>query len=136
MTTEQQALERIVLLSMEVAQKMLDEFETVVPFGVRAFADTDDVEMKCFQDEHPEASWDELLQTTIDELKKSVEEEDIFATAVVLSVESEDKMGIGLQIDTRRAPALFVYPYYKDDGMWVIDEPIQAEVLLAPRVFE
>jgi len=136
MTKEQIALERVVLLSMEVAQKMLDEYGTVVPFGVRAHADSEDVLMKCFQEEYPEASWDDLLQTTVDELKKSVEEEDIFATAVVLSVESNDSMGIGLQIDTRKAPALFVYPYHKDGDIWEIDEPIQAEMLLAPRVFE
>ena len=135
MTKEQIALERIVLLSMEVAQKMLDEYGTVVPFGVRALADSEDVLMKCFQEEYPEASWDDLLQTTIDELKKSVEEEDIFATAVVLSVESEDSMGIGLQIDTRKEPALFVYPYHQDGGIWEIGEPIRAETLLAPRVF-
>jgi len=136
MTKEQIALERIVMLCMQAAQKMLDEYGTVVPFGVRAHADSEDVLMKCFQEEYPEASWDDLLQTTIDELKKSVKEEDIFATAVVLSVESEGSMGIGLQIDTRKEPALFVYPYHNADDIWEIDEPVRAEMLLAPRVFE
>jgi len=135
MINEQKTLERIVVFSIEVAQKMLDEYETVIPFGVRAFADSDDVMMKCYQEELPKANWDELIKTTVDELKKSVEEEEIFATAIVLSVESENSTGIGLQIDTRQAPALFVYPYHKKDDKWVIDEPTQAEMLIAPRVF-
>ena len=135
MTNEQKTLERIVAFSMEVAERMLYEYGTVIPFGIRAFADSDDVEMKCFQEEHPEASWDELLQTTVDELKKAVAEEKIFATAIVLSVESEDTIGIGLQIDTHKAPALFVYPYHQQDDGWVIEEPSQAEMLVAPRVF-
>jgi len=135
MTNEQKILERIVVFSMEIAQKMLEEYGTVIPFGVRAFADSDDVAMKCFQEEHPEASWDELIQITIDELKKLVEEENVFATAIVLSVESEDTIGIGLQIDTRQAPALFVYPYQQQDEGWVIEEPSQADMLVAPRVF-
>ena len=123
------------LFSIEVAQEMLDEYEAVIPFGVRAFADSDDVKMQCFQEEQPKANWDELIKTTASELKKSVSEDDIFATAIVLSVESDDAIGVGLQIDTRKGPALFVYPYHKDEDKWVIDEPMQAEMLIAPRVF-
>jgi len=136
MTDEQKSLENIVIFSIEVAQKMLNEYGTVVPFGVRAFADSDEVMMRCFQEEQPEASWDELIETTVNKLKESVEEEDIFATAVVLRVESSDTTGIALQIDTRKAPALFVYPYHMQDEQWIIGEPVQADVLLAPRVFD
>jgi len=135
MTNEQKSLEKVVALSIEVAHKMLDEYETVIPFCVRAFADSDDVMMQCFQEEQPEASWDELVQTTVDRLKQLAEEEELFATAVVLIVESGDGMGIGLQIDTRQAPALFVYPFHKQDEQWIIAEPMQAEILVAPRVF-
>ena len=135
MTEDQKKLERLVLVSIEVAQEMLDEYEAVIPFGVRAFADSDEVKMQCFQEEHPKANWDELIKTTVNELKKSVSKQDIFATAIVLSVESEDAMGVGLQIDTRKGPALFVYPYHKNEDKWVIDEPMQAEMLIAQRVF-
>ena len=44
-------------------------------------------------------------------------------------------MGVGLQTDTRKGPALFVYPYHQEEDKWVIDEPSQAEMLIAPRVF-
>ena len=135
MNEDQKKLERMVVFSIEVAQEMLNEYETVIPFGIHAFADSDEIKMKCFQEEHPKANWNELIKTTVDALKKSVEEDEIFATAVVLSVESEDTMGVGLQIDTRKGPALFVYPYHKDDDKWIIDEPSQAEMLIAPRVF-
>ena len=64
-----------------------------------------------------------------------MDKEDIFATAIVLSVESDDAKGVGLQIDTRQAPALFVYPYVKEDDKWVINEPTQVNMLIAPRVF-
>lgn len=135
MTEDQKKLESLVLFSIQVAQEMLDEYETVIPFGIRAFADSDEIKMQCFQEEHPKANWDELIKTTVDELKKSIVQEKIFATAVVLSVESEDAIGVGLQIDTRKGPALFVYPYHKEEDKWVIDEPTQAEMLIAPRVF-
>ncbi len=132
---EQKKLEQMVIFSIDVAQEMLNAYEAVIPFGVRAFADSDEIKMKCFQEEHPKANWDELIQTTVDELKNSVELEDIFATAVVLSVESKDSIGVALQIDTRKGPALFVYPYHQEEDKWIIDEPTQAEMLIAPRVF-
>jgi hypothetical protein len=88
MTEDQKKLESMVLFSIQVAQEMLDEYETVIPFGIRAFADSDEIKMQCFQEEHPKANWDELIKTTVDELKKSIVQEKIFATAVVLSVES------------------------------------------------
>ena len=135
MTKDQKKLESMILFSIQVAQEMLDEYETVIPFGIRAFADSDEIKMQCFQEKHPKGNWDELIKTTVNELKKSVEQDDIFATAVVLSVESEDAIGVGLQIDTRKGPALFVYPYHKDEDKWIIDEPSQAEMLIAPRVF-
>jgi hypothetical protein len=135
LTDEQIKLERMIVFSIEVAQEMLEEYEAVIPFGIRAFADSDEIKMQCFQEEHPKANWDELINTTVDELKKSVEQGDIFAIAIVLSVESEDAMGVGLQIDTRKGPALFVYPYHQEEDKWVIDEPSQAEMLIAPRVF-
>lgn len=135
MENEDKTLERMVVFSLEIAQNMLDEYETVIPFGVRAFADSDDIKMQCFQEKQPEADWDELVKKTVDELKKSVDKEDIFATAIVLSVESDDAKGVGLQIDTRQAPALFVYPYVKEDDKWVINEPTQVNMLIAPRVF-
>lgn len=62
-------------------------------------------------------------------------QDDIFATAIVLSVESEEAMGVGLQIDTRKGPAQFVYPYHQEEDKWVTDKPSQAEMLIAPRVF-
>jgi len=136
MNDEQKTLERLVTFSIEVAQNMLNEYETVIPFGVRAFADTDEVKMQCFQEQEPEADWDDLIQKTVSELKQQTADENIFAIAVVLSVESEDLQGIGLQIDTRKGPVLFVYPYQKKAEEWVIEEPIQAEMLIAPRVFD
>ena len=135
LTDEQKKLEQMVIFSIEVAQEMLNEYEAVIPFGVRAFADSDEIKMKCFHEEHPKANWGELIETTVNELKKSIAEEEIFATAVVLSVESEDAIGVGLQIDTRKGPALFVYPYRKEEDKWVIDEPAQAVMLIAPIVF-
>ena len=135
---EQKILEKLVVFSIEVAQNMLDEYDIVIPFGVRAYADSDEIKMQCFQEKHPKSDWEELIKITTDALKKSVAEEDIFATAIVLSVDADgsDDMGVGLQIDTPQSPAMFVYPYHKKDNKWVIDEPMQVNMLVAPRVFK
>ena len=135
MENEEKTLEKLIIFSLEVAQNMLDEYELVIPFGVHALANSEDIKMRCFQEKQPTADWGELIQTTTNELKKTIAQEKIVATAIVLSVEADDQKGIGVQIETPQSPVLFVYPYHKEEDKWVIDEPTQAQMLIAPKVF-
>lgn len=136
MINETQTIERLVLYCLDIAQDMLEEYDLVIPFGTRAFADSDDVKMQSYQEQLPEANWGELISFTAEELKKLIKKENIFAVAIVSSIETDDgTMGVGLQLDTRKGPVLFFYPYYRQDDKWFIDEPSKADILVAPRVF-
>ena len=113
---------------------MLKEYKVIVPFGIRSFNDSEDMKMNCPGDKLPEADVSKQVENVVSELKEFLDNEDIFATAFVTELESEGDSGIGLQIETEQSSVLFVYPYRKKDGEWVIDEPIQTGQLLT-KVF-
>ncbi|VAX12032.1 hypothetical protein MNBD_GAMMA24-792 [hydrothermal vent metagenome] len=129
MNTEK-LIEQLVLVSLDTAKGMLDEYQLVIPFGIRVFSDSDDVKMNCPADQHREADWNEQIDLVVAELRDYVKAENVYATALVTSLEAESEMGIGLQVETEASSALFIYPYSQKEGEWVIAEPIQTEQLL------
>jgi len=44
---QQKQIEKLVLTCIDTAKAMLDEYEQVVPFGIRAFNDSEDLKMNC-----------------------------------------------------------------------------------------
>lgn len=128
---QQKQIENLVLTCIDTARAMLDEYQQVIPFGIRAFNDSEDMKMNCPGDKKPEADWNEQIEMVVAELKEFVLSEKIYATALVTELESEGEKAIGLQVETEMSQVLFVYPYRKEAEDWVIDEPIQTEQLLA-----
>ncbi|MCK5335048.1 MAG: hypothetical protein KAQ67_02740 [Gammaproteobacteria bacterium] len=124
-------LEKMVLACIDTAKAMLDEYETVIPFGLRAFNDSEDMKMNCPAEQNSKADWNEQIEMVASELKGYVEAENISAIILVTDLKSEDESGVGLQIETEMSSVLFVYPYHKENDEWVIDEPIQTDQLLA-----
>jgi len=121
----------MVLTCIDTAKAMLDEYELIMPFGIRSFNDSEDLKMNCPGDKNPEAtSWNEQIDMVVTELKAFVNNESIFSTALVTELESEGDKAIGLQVETELSSVLFVYPYKRVDEAWVIDEPIQTDQLL------
>lgn len=129
---QEKIIEKLVLVCLDTAQAMLDEYKTVVPFGIRAFKDADDMKMNCPGDKKPEENFNEQINMVVDELKDFVKNESVFATALVTELESEGETAIGLQVETEMSSVLFVYPFHRntETEQWVIDEPIQTEQLL------
>ncbi len=127
---EEKLIERLVDVSLNTARAMLDEYKLVIPFGTRVFKNDDDVKMNCPADKNREADWNEQIELVVSELKDFVKNEEVFATALVTSLEAEAEMGIGLQVETEMSSVLFIYPYRKEDDKWVFDEAIQTEQLL------
>lgn len=113
---------------------MLKEYQMIIPFGIRTFNNSEDMKMNCPADKTPEENYSKQIDNVVNELKEFVENEDIFATAYVSTLESDDDSGIGLQIETEQSSVLFVYPYREQDDDWVIDEPIQTDQLMT-KVF-
>ena len=131
---QQKQIEQLVLLCIDTAKEMLKEYKVIIPFGIRAFNNSEDMKMNCPGDKIPEADYSKQIDNVVGELKEFVANEDIFATAYVTALESDDESGIGLQIETELSSVLFVYPYRKQDDDWVIDEPIQTDQLMS-KVF-
>ncbi len=127
---EEKLIERLVMVSLDTAKGMLDEYKLVIPFGIRVFHDNEDVKMNCPADQHRDADWNEQIDLVVAELRDYVKNENVYATALVTSLEAESEMGIGLQVETEVSSVLFIYPYAKKEDEWVIDEPIQTEQLL------
>ncbi len=124
-------LEQLVLTCIDTAKAMLDEYGVVVPFGIRAYHDSDDLKMNCPGDNEPDAEWDEQINRVVSELKEFVNKENIFATALATELESDGSTGIGLQVESELSSVLFVYPFKKVENEWVIDEPVQTDQLLS-----
>lgn len=131
---KQKQIEQLVLLCIDTAREMLKEYKVIIPFGIRSFNDSEDMKMNCPGDKIPESDYSKQIDNVVSELKEFVVNENIFATAFVMHLESDDGSGIGLQIETEQSSVLFVYPYRKEDDDWVIDEPIQTAQLMT-KVF-
>ncbi len=130
-------LQRLVIASLEAAERMLKEHQTVIPFGVRASADTEDVKISCYHEKLPGADWQELIDHTVGKLKEHVASEDVHSTAIVTTLEADERSAIGIQIETPAGSKLFIYPFFLNGSEGVsIDEPIQSEGQIAGRVFE
>ena len=132
---KQKQIEQLVLLCIDTAREMLKEYKVIIPFGIRSFNDSEDMKMNCPGDKIPESDFSKQIEDVVSELKEFVANENIFATAFVMHLESDSGSGIGLQIETEQSSVLFVYPYRKEDDDWVIDEPIQTTQLMT-KVFE
>ncbi len=121
----------MVLTCIDTAKAMLDEYEVVVPFGIRAYHDSDDLKMNCPAEDNPDTDWNEQIDAVVNELKGFISNENIFATTLVTELESEDEKGLGLQIESELSSVLFIYPFKKLNNEWVIDEPFQTDQLLS-----
>ena len=132
---KQKQIEQLVLLCIDTAREMLKEYKVIIPFGIRSFNDSEDMKMNCPGDKIPESDFSKQIEDVVSELKEFVANENIFATAFVMHLESDRGSGVGLQIETEQSSVLFVYPYRKEDDDWVIDEPIQTTQLMT-KVFE
>lgn len=131
---QQKQIEQLVLLCIDTAKEMLKEYNVIIPFGIRTFNSSEDMKMNCPGDKIPESDYSKQIDNVVRELKEFVANEDIFATAFVTHLDSDNETGIGLQIETNLSSVLFVYPYRKQDDDWVIDEPIQTNQLMT-KVF-
>lgn len=127
---QRKQIEQLVLLCIDTAKEMLKEYQVIIPFGIRTFNDSEDMKMNCPGDKIPESDYSKQIDNVVSELKVFVANENIFATAFVMHLESEGGTGVGLQIETEQSSVLFVYPYRKEDDDWVIDEPIQTDQLM------
>lgn len=127
---KQKQIEQLVLLCIDTAREMLKEYKVIIPFGIRSFNDSEDMKMNCPGDKIPESDFSEQIDNVVSELKEFVANENIFATAFVMHLESDAGSGVGLQIETEQSSVLFVYPYRKEGDDWVIDEPIQTGQLM------
>jgi len=103
-------IEQLVLTCIDTAKAMLNEYQLVMPFGVRAYKDNNDMKMNCADDSNLQADWNEQINRVVTELKEYVKNENIFATVLVTDLQSDDLTSIGLQIES--------------------DEPIQTDQLL------
>lgn len=123
-------IEQMVLTCIDTAKAMLDEYEIVIPFGIRCYTNSEDMKMSCPGDNKPDTNWNEQIDMVVNELKAFVSNEAIFATALVTELQSDELAGLGLQIETQLSSVLFVYPFKKVDDDWVIDEPVKTDQLL------
>lgn len=110
---QQKQIEQLVLLCIDTAKEMLKEYKVIIPFGIRTFNGSEDMKMNCPGDKSPESDYFKQIENVVHELKEFVANEDVFATAFVMELESEAGSGIGLQIETSASSVLFVYPYSK-----------------------
>jgi len=127
---QEKIIEKLVVVCLDTAQAMLEKYEMVIPFGIHAINDGEDLKMHCPGDKNPEASFNEQIEMVVDELKALIKNELSYVIAIVTELESGDEKAIGLQVETDLSSVLFVYPFQKKNKQWVIDNPVQTDQLL------
>jgi len=133
---QKKQLEQMVLACIDTAKAMLDEYKIVIPFGLRAFNDTEDMKINCPAEKNPTADWEEQIEAVVSELRQYVVDENVAATVLVTALSAGDEDGIGLQIETEMSSVSFVYPYRRENDEWVIDEPIETDQLFSSVYLE
>lgn len=128
---QQKQLEKMVLACLDTAKEMLNEYKTIIPFGLRAYSDSEDMKMNCPAGQDSKAEWEEQIETVVNELREFVATETVSATVMVTDLQAGDESGVGLQIETEASSVLFVYPYKQVDDEWAFEEPIQTEQLFS-----
>jgi len=124
---QEKIIEKMVMVCLDTAQAMLEKHEMVVPFGLRAIHDGEDLKMNCPGDKKPEENFNKQIEMVVDELKAYVKHESCYVIAIVTELESGDEKAIGLQVETDLSSVLFVYPFRKKNKQWIIDNPIQTD---------
>ncbi|MDQ6958558.1 MAG: hypothetical protein Q9M24_05520 [Mariprofundaceae bacterium] len=127
---QEKTIEKMVVACLDTAQAMLEKDEMVIPFGVRAINDGEDLKMNCPGDKKPKANFNEQIEMVVGELKTFVKNDFSYVIAIVTELESGDEKAIGLQVETDISSVLFVYPFRKKNEQWIIDNPVQTNQLL------
>ncbi|GMQ83898.1 MAG: hypothetical protein BMS9Abin06_0644 [Gammaproteobacteria bacterium] len=127
---QEKTIEKLVLVCLDTAQAMLEKYGMVIPFGIRAINDGEDLKMNCPGDKKPKANFNKQIEMVVDELKAFVKDEFSYVIAIVTELESGDEKAIGLQVETDLSSVLCVYPFRKENEQWIIDNPIQTDQLL------
>jgi len=127
---QEKIIEKLVVVCLDTAQAMLEKYEMVIPFGIRAMNDGKDLKMNCPGDKKPKTNFNEQIEMVVDELKAFVENEFSYVIAIVTELEAGDEKAIGLQVETDISSVLCVYPFRKKNEQWIIDNPIQTDQLL------
>ncbi len=127
---QEKIIEKLVVVCLDTAHSMLEKYKMVIPFGIRAINDGEDLKMNCPGDKKPEANFIEQIEMVVDELKEFVKNEFSYVIAIVTELESGGEKAIGLQVETDLSSVLFVYPFRKENEQWIIDNPIQTDQLL------
>lgn len=127
---QEKIIQKLVVVCLDTAQAMLEKYEMVIPFGVRAINDGEDLTMNCPGDKKPKLNFDRQLEIVVDELKEFVETETCYVIAIVTELESGDEKAVGLQVETDLSSVLFVYPFHQNKEQWIIGNPVQTDQLL------
>ena len=87
-------------------------------------------------DQHPRAGWEKLLELVLEDLAERSADESVAALAFATTLESESELAYAIQVETRAAAALIMYPYAKDGKSWKIGDGQAQEDLLVDPIFE
>jgi len=124
---QEKIIEKLVVVCLDTAQAMLEQYEMVIPFGIHAMNDGEDLKMHCPGDKKPEENFNEQIEMVVNELKACVKHDSCYVIAIVTELEAGAEKAIGLQVETDLSSVLFVYPFRKKNKQWIIDNPIQTD---------
>ena len=86
-------------------------------------------------DTHPDATFPELVALAVDYLKAVASTGVVSGAALVTPMESGDKLGFAVQLQSRSASFFYLFPYRATQTGWVVDEPERGAALLIPEGF-
>jgi hypothetical protein len=130
MMNDEELLGKALHVAREAGLLLLRKHGAVLPFGLTLNPEGENPRTFFPRDQLPRASWDELLDATLGHLERSVGTGQVGALALVTTLESGSKSGLGIQVETRAASLFLVYPYQGSGQSWTLGEPQTAKGLL------
>jgi hypothetical protein len=130
MMNDEELLGKALHVAREAGVFLLRKHGTVLPFGLTLDSAGDNPRTYFPRDQLPRATWDELLDATVDHLARCIGSADVGAIALATTLESGSKSGLGIQVETRTSSLFLVYPYSGTGPSRSLGEPQTAKELL------
>jgi hypothetical protein len=127
---DEELLGKTLHVAREAGVLLLGKHGSVLPFGLTLDRAGDNPRTYFPRDQQPHATWDELLDATVDHLVRCIGSADVGAIALATTLESGSESGLGIQVETRASSLFLVYPYSGTGRSRSLGEPQTAEGLL------
>jgi hypothetical protein len=106
-------MDKLMYVAAESGKGILKKTGRVFPFGISLNTDGENVRSYYPRDEHPSASWEQLMAYVEAEMRNRAQQPAIGGIAMVTELESGTERGMSVHAETNEQLSAAIYPFRK-----------------------